>query len=167
MRVVSILLALVMSLVMVGKLSAAEEKQRPEGRHSGGMPAVDQLDRVKGLNLTDDQKTKLADLKKEYGPKCEGARKKFEASLTEDQKKAQREAMKAARDAHKRGPDAWKAAQEAMKLTDDQKALQANVEALGKEVKEKVDSILTTEQKELLKKGMERRHGGGRPPKSE
>jgi Spy/CpxP family protein refolding chaperone len=162
MRVASMVLALAVSLVMVGSLFAQEkEKKAPrEGRRPGGM--LERLDEmVKNLNLTDDQKAKLEEIKKEYAPKVKELEQTREGILTPEQKTARAEAMKAARAAGKRGPEARKDVEAAMKLTDEQKTKMADarkaIEALQKEIHEKVVAILTPEQKaKLEQQGKER-----------
>ena len=98
-------------------------------------------------------------MKKEYEPKFKAAAEGMKDILTADQKKAREDAMKAARDAGKKGRDVFEAAKDAVKLTDDQKAkLKASSEQMqkvGKEIHEKIDSILTADQKEILKKARE------------
>jgi Spy/CpxP family protein refolding chaperone len=166
MRVVSMALALIASLVIVGNLSAAEEKRGPEGRRPGG-PMMEQWDMLKEVSLTDDQKVKVEEVKKEYGPKLKEARQKMDGILTEDQKKARTEAMKAARAAGKDRQEARKEVEAAVKLTDDQKAKMAEakkgVDTLRKEAREKILALLTPEQKEQLKK----ERGHGRPHRPE
>jgi Spy/CpxP family protein refolding chaperone len=166
MRTVSTVLALAVSLMIVGNLSAADEKKGPEGRHPRG-PAMERGDLfpaemlIKGLNLTDDQKAKFEALKKEYGPKLKESWQKADSVLTADQKKAREEAVKAAKAADKKGPEVWKDAHAAVKLTDEQKAKMAEIQkegqALRKEVHEKVMALLTPEQQEQLKKAREHR----------
>ena len=165
MRVVSALLALAVSLVIAGSLWAADEKKAPENRpHDRGAPGLDMILRgVNRLDLTDDQKAKIEDLKKEYGPKFKALQEKREGILTADQKKAGQEAAKTARDAGKSRREVAAARNAAMKITDDQKTKQADVrkeaEALRKEATEKRDSILTQQQKDQLNQ----RRGG--PPR--
>ena len=147
MRIIASVLALAVALTIVGKLSA-EDKACPTTKpqhHTMGMP----WDCLKGLNLTDDQKAKVKDLRKEYGPKFKAA---ADSILTADQKKAREDAVKAAKAEGKKGPEVGKAAMQAVKLTEDQKAKMKEVmKPLHKEVHEKLMAILTSEQKEQLK----------------
>ena len=162
LKVASIALAVIASLVLVDSLSAQENAQR-QGRR-GGFSVLDRVEHVKNLNLTADQKTKLGELKKQYAPKLKelaGAREKV---LTADQKKARDEAVKAARAAGKRGPEVRKSIEAAMNLTDAQKTTLAEgrkaMGTLNKEIMGKVSTILTPEQQEVLKKA--RPHRGNR-----
>ena len=111
---------------------------------SAGMPGFP--DFFKNLNLTDQQKAKLADLRKEYEPKFKANHEKMESILTPQQKKARDEAVKAAFAAGKKGKEMFDAIGAAMKLTDDQKAKMAEAwkqtGALFKEFGEKFAHLL-------------------------
>ena len=117
------------------------------------------------MNLTDDEKAKVADLKKEYAPKIKEANAKVNDVLTADQKKARDDAVKAARDAGKSRQEIRDAGIAAMKLTDDQKAKRADarkaIQALNKEITDKVTALLTPEQQDVLKKALASRGGRG------
>jgi Spy/CpxP family protein refolding chaperone len=155
--------ALVVSLVLVDSL-LAQQGGRGAGRR-GGFSPIDRVERVKGLNLTDDQKSKLADLKKVYDPQLKELAAKLDGVLTADQKKARDEAMKAAREAHKRGPEVRDSIQAAMKLTDAQKTELAKdrkaIGALDKEISGKITALLTAEQQDVLKKARADHAGHG------
>lgn len=155
MKAVRTVLALLVSLVIVGSLSAAEERTGPEGKH----PRQTMMDRwamLNGVDLTDDQKAKVEEVKKEYGPKLKEARKEIDGILTADQRKVRDEAVKAAKAAGKRGEEIWKDAKAAATLTDEQIAkmadLRKTVHALRKEAREKIVAILTPEQRQQVKK---------------
>ncbi len=157
LKAMSVVFAMLVSLVVVGSLMAAdkEKKPRPEGRH-GQFSIIDRLENIKGLNLTDDQKTKLEALKKEYQPKNKEAFAKVDSIATAEQKKARDEAMKAAKKAGKNGREIMEAGRAAMKLTDDQKTKMQEarkaMDNLNKELNDKAMNLLTPDQKELLKK---------------
>ena len=97
-------------------------RRQEEGRgKDGGIPYFKTIDRnLKPVTLTDDQKSKLEDLKKEYEPKLKEAYAK-EDVLTPEQKKAGEEAKKAAKAAGKKGKEVKDAVAAAVKETDDQK----------------------------------------------
>jgi hypothetical protein len=174
LKVVSTVLALVVSLVLVDNLMAQQQPGRGRGGR-GGMqmqqmrPMYDRVLRMQNLNLTDDQKAKLEEMKKEYDPKVKDATAKVEGVITAEQKKAREDALKEARDAGKRGQEVRDAAQAAMKLTDAQKAdmkkFRQVVTDLNKEITDKVNALLTDAQKETLKarggRGGGRRGGNG------
>jgi Spy/CpxP family protein refolding chaperone len=173
MRVVSTMLALAVSLWMAGNLFAADQKKGHEGREgrNPGRSMLEQWEgRLKAVNLTDDQKTKWEAIKKEYAPKIKDIAEKREKLLTPEQKKAREEAMKAVRTAGKKRDEARKEVEAAVKLTDEQKAKMAEVrktsESLGKDLREKVQALLTPEQKDLLKSQRgQRGHGRERTAK--
>jgi Spy/CpxP family protein refolding chaperone len=155
MRVARSVLVLAIAL-LVAASAVAQEKSERKGRGRGGDP-IDRLTR--GLTLTDDQKAKIADIKKEFTPKFAEVRKKREAILTDDQKKARDDAIQAARAEGKRGFEAMRAGIEAVTLTDDQKAKQKEVMKetadLNKQATDKVMDVLTDDQKAEVKKRME------------
>ncbi len=71
MRVFKMLLPLVVLALVAATLQAQdnkEKKSRRGPRAFGGTQMIDRILAAKDLNLTDDQKTKLQDLKKEYAP---------------------------------------------------------------------------------------------------
>ena len=151
MRFVASVLALAMAFAIVGKLSA-DEKACPttKPRHH----ATAAWDMLKGLNLTDEQKATVKELKKEYRPRFKAA---IDSVLTADQTKARDDAMKTAKAEGKKGHELWQAVRQAVKLTDEQKAkLKEAIKPLHKDVHEKLLAILTTEQKEQLKQKCEK-----------
>ena len=123
-------------------------------------PGLDQL------QLTDAQKAKLKELRKEYAPKFQETLKKFSGVLTEDQKKVRKEAFKAAATTGKDRKEAREVAEKALKLSPEQKAklddARKAMESLKKEVHEKALAVFTAEQKEKIEKfkaEQPRRHG--------
>jgi Spy/CpxP family protein refolding chaperone len=111
----------------------------------------------KGIELTDEQKTKVDALNKEFGPKLAACRKEAAGVITADQKKARSEAMKAAKAAGKKGKELRAAAEAASKVTEDQKQKLTECKkamgALQKEIRGQLAGILTDEQKAKLKGG--------------
>ena len=116
----------------------------------------------KTVELTADQKTKLAALNKEFGPKLAELRAKAASVITKDQKKARAEAMKKAKADGKKGKELQAATNAALALTDDQKKQQAETKkatrALQKEIKAKFAALLTDEQKAKLKGGKKKKN---------
>ena len=111
------------------------------------------------LNLTADQQAKIAELKKEYGPKFKEIRQAKEAVLTPAQKQARDNVISAARAAKAAGKkpgNVRKAIAAAVNLTAEQQAKMAKLDKAAKElraeVRTKVLSILTPEQVAQLKK---------------
>jgi Spy/CpxP family protein refolding chaperone len=154
MRVVRVVLILAVALLMALPVLAQEKKKR-EGKRGG--PGFDPLAMMlRDLNLSDEQKAKVEDVKKEFGPKLAEVRKKMDGVFTEENKKDRAEAEKAAKDAGKSPREVAAAARDAVKLTDEQKTKLAEVrktmEEVNKDMREKVMSILTPEQKEQVEK---------------
>ena len=145
MRTVGTVLALVGALLIANSAGAAAKKK------AGGIAYYQAIDRyLRPVTLTEDQKTKLAVLEKEYEPRFKDAYAK-EDVLTPEQKKARDDAQKAAKAAGKKGQDLKAAVADAVKLTDDQKKQGEEARnqrtALEKEMHKKVVDLLTPEQK--------------------
>ena len=108
---------------------------------------------LKELDLTDDEMTKIGEIRSEFHPKIAKAAKQLEGLLSDDQKKAREEGLKAGK---KR-----KEILESMKLTDDQKqkvaAVAKELGGLVREEAEKVRDVLAASQKEQLQELKEER----------
>ena len=156
------LLSLSLAAFLLSPLMAEDAKpkrNKPNARKE--QPAV-QL--PKDITLTDEQKTKVAELEKEYAPKMKELREKLDKVMTEEQKKARLEVMKEAREKGKDGKKRKELAQaikDAMKLTEEQQKnydeADKKVAALRLEILEKVKPLLTDEQKAKLPKRPEPR----------
>lgn len=175
MKIVRTVLALVVCGALVGTVAAAEGR-KPGGRGPGGpgggrgfgdpTARIDYM--VRGLDLTDAQKTAIEDIKKEFGPKLKAAQEKQDSILTDEQKKARAEVFQKARESREGFGNMREAMEKALKLTDAQKkdmdaARQAS-EELNKALRDKIVSLLTPEQKEKLEKARQERgpRGGER-----
>ena len=119
---------------------------------------MDMLRDIGRLDLTADQKAKLAELKQEYGPKLKEICQARQAVLTPEQKQARKDvlsAAKAARAAGQKPGNVRKAIAAAVNLSAEQKAKLAKLAkaaaTLRAEVREKALSILTPEQVAELK----------------
>ncbi len=133
-----------------------DKKQRGQRRAAAG-----QAFRLpKGIELSEDQKGQVAELRKEYGKKIQEVTKKI--GMTPDQRKAMVEARKAAMADGKKGPAAMEASLAAANLSDDQKAAWGERQELMKEIREKLHGLLTAEQKAKLPG---RKAGGKKKPK--
>ena len=163
MRAVRCVLMLALVLAISTPLMAQEkarrkgQKRRPAAREGVG---VVQKQLLEGLELSAEQKEKVKELNKEFGPKLKELKAKMEGIVTEEQKKAQREAMKAAKEAGKKGKELRAAVEAAVQLTDEQKAKMAEVrKAMGplqREIREKFMALLTPEQQEVVKEKMKK-----------
>jgi Spy/CpxP family protein refolding chaperone len=153
MRIARTLMMLALALVIACPALAVDKKG--QAKKEPPCPADQRITRwLEGMTLTDAQKSKLDELKKECGPKLMEAMKKMPV-LTAEQKKAQAEAVKAAKEAGKKGREVAEAGNAALKLTDEQKAQQAEarkaIAPLEKELRDKVIAVLTPEQQEQFK----------------
>ena len=118
-------------------------------------PAPVAVKAPKGVALTADQQAKLDALNKEFGPKLAACRKEASGIITTDQKKARAAAFKAAKVAGKEGKELRAVTGAAFNVSEDQKTKLAECKkamgTLQKEVRAKMVSILTKEQKAQLK----------------
>jgi Spy/CpxP family protein refolding chaperone len=149
MRTVRVLLILAAAALIARPLFAQDQpdhKARGDREGRGGMGMLgDRL--MKELNLTDEQKAKVKEIRAKYG---------MDSVLTDEQKKARKDAVEAAKKDGKTGRDVFKAAADAVKLTDEQKE---TIKKNGKTMMDEIKKILTDEQKEKLKSLMQERRG--------
>lgn len=137
-------------LAVVASVGVADEKEKKgKGKQGRKAPSVTQRFAAR-LELTEEQKKKAGEIDKMFAEKVKGLAAKRRSILTEDQIKAQREAMKAARESGKKGPEAKKAIDAAVSLTEEQKKQQKELDAAQKELNTAVlaelKKILTEEQ---------------------
>jgi Spy/CpxP family protein refolding chaperone len=129
--------------------SAQEEGQGRRGRGQRGQGGQgfqrSPLQLPRSVELTDEQKTKMEELKKKYEEKLTAAQEK--ARPTDEQRTALREAFGKAREEGKSGEELRKAAEGAVTWTEDQKKAREELTALTKEVTEAVNGVLTVELK--------------------
>lgn len=142
------------AVMLVTNLSAQEKGKRPQG----GFGQRDQFQLPESVGVTDDQKAKLADLKKKYEDKLKAANDK--AKLTEEQTAKQREAFSKLRDSGKSFAELRDEVAKELNLTDAQKKGREEVAALTTEITKEIEGLLTDEQKAKLKQARERRGGG-------
>jgi Spy/CpxP family protein refolding chaperone len=152
MRVVRVALILVVALLLACPAMAQEKKRERKGGR-GNFDPVQMM--LRGLTLTDEQKAKVEDVKKEFAPKLDEARKAMDV-LTPEQKKARDEATKKAKDEGKTEREIRAAGRAAVTLTDEQKTKQAEtmkgMRAVGEQFRAKIMDILTPEQKAEVQK---------------
>jgi Spy/CpxP family protein refolding chaperone len=150
MKVARTLCILALLLAVAGP-AFARGKKKDKGP---SIPYYQQIDRtLKPVTLTDDQKTKLDGLKKDYEQKFKDAYAKQDV-LTPEQKQAAKDATAKAKADGKKGKDLKAAVADAVKETDDQKAKTKDattaLHALEKEFRGKVFDLLTAEQKQQI-----------------
>jgi Spy/CpxP family protein refolding chaperone len=176
MKLFRTMLAAAAVVCLAGTLLAQE---KPAGKGEGRGPRLSPVSQVflrmerlrtalEGLDLSQEQKDKLAKLRQESGPKAREILEKMRDVLTEEQRKAAEEAGKKAKDAGKKGREMFLAVEKSVKLTDDQKeklkGIAGDLEALRRDGVAKIREVLTPEQREKLRAKMapQGRSGGKR-----
>jgi len=141
----------------------ADEKQKPKGAKKAPAPTQRFLN---GIELTAEQKEKVAALDKELAGEVQQISKMRGEILTETQKSAERDAQKASKSAGKTPADTKKAVDEALNLTDDQKekmkTVQQAQQAFAAKAIEGLKKILTPEQAAKLPKPAGGKGKGGK-----
>lgn len=151
-----------------GKAAAAKKADGAKKRGERKVPGVTAR-LVAKLDLSAEQKEKIAAIDKEFADKFAEIRKAQSSILTKEQMEARRAAMQKARES--KAPADRKAVQQAVKLTDDQKAKMAEVSKSQKELYGKVlaalKNVLTEEQQKNLPgagRGKGKRPEGAKKP---
>jgi Spy/CpxP family protein refolding chaperone len=170
MRILFVVLAFAAAMSVCTALRAGDEAKAEQKTGSG------LAEKIQDLNMTDEQESKIGDIRKEYGPKVQEAGKKLAALVKEEVEKIravltpeQKEKVQALRAARK-GRRAEGLAQRIARLreVDLTEAESAQIAAIRKEYRPQIQkamqelgSILTDEQKkaraEALKAGKKRR----------
>lgn len=137
--------------------AVADEKEKKGKGKKGERSKPSATQRFVGkLELTDEQKTQVAAIDKQFAEKFTANRKAISDILTDEQKKAQQTAIKAAKEAGKKQGEARKEVEAAVNMTDEQKAKRKTVQAeqkkLDAEVIAALKKVLTEEQQEKLPK---------------
>ena len=155
-RVVTTLAMLVMiALVAAPAITAeADKKKKKKKNRARATRVVPRLDKqLNSLELSDEQKVKLKELRASVAPKLAAARKKGRLSKT--QREARSQAQKKAKAEGKKGKAVRAAVAAAAELTEDQKAAQAEIRKLQGEYRRGVIGLLTAEQ--IEKSGIKQR----------
>jgi Spy/CpxP family protein refolding chaperone len=140
--------------VLTDKQKKTLQETKAERRQvRGGERLAERIAHLQELDLTRDEMTRIAAIRKEFHPRIAKAMKGLEGLLSAEQKEARAEALKAGK--KRREVIA------ALKLTDNQKA---KVAAVGKEVRtlvreelEKIGEVLSEGQKEKIREFREER----------
>ncbi|GEM_PF-1334029 len=146
-RVVTTLaMMVVIALIAAPAITAeADKKKKKKKNRSRATRVVPRLDRqLAALELSDEQKAKLKELRASLAPKLAAARKKGKLSKT--QREARSQAQKKAKSEGKKGKEVRAAVAAAAKLTDEQKVAQAEIRKLQGEYRRGVMGMLTKEQ---------------------
>ncbi len=144
----------------VKKPGAKKEEGKKPGEKKGKRPpkrptvTESTLKRLEGVELTETQKEQIQKIAAEFEPKLQAARKKVTEATPEDQRKARREALAKAK-AEGKKPNEVLAA---FKATPEQQAAQKEAKELFGAFNQKVNEVLTKEQKQTLRKS---RKGAG------
>ena len=146
---------LVVVVAITGQLHAQQDR-RPFG----------QVFALRGVELSEDQQSKVDELRQKYVPKLNEIQQKQRNLYTEEQRRTRGEAIQAARDAGKEGRKLRAAIDEAVQLTDEQNkqetALQKEQTDLLAQIQGELRSLLTPEQQRQL--GRQRRGDAQRQP---
>lgn len=157
MKVLKSLLCVAMVVALSSGAMAADEAKKGKGAAKKGQRRAPSITArfLQGIELTADQKEKVAAIDKEFAAKAADIRKQSASILTEEQRKARAEAMKAARESGKKGQDAFKAINAAVKLSEEQQKKMADVRKANSEMAQQVvaalKKVLTEEQAAKLK----------------
>lgn len=124
------------------KLQAMRE-EREEHRMEG---LAAKMAHLKDLDLTEDERAKIQDIRREYRPRIEKAMEGFQGLLTDAQKQARQESLRAGK--------SHEEVLASLNLTDDQKEKAAaackEVRSVVREELEKIKDVLTPEQQAKL-----------------
>jgi Spy/CpxP family protein refolding chaperone len=144
----SLIVALV--VLLATPLMAQEKKQREKGKKGAQQrgPVAALRQQLAQLDLTADQKKKVADIMSEYGPKLRDAQSKL--NLTPEQLQARRTAAQEAQEKGLKGKARTDHIRGAMKLSSEQQAAQDQMEQLSAGLRKDVLAVLTPEQKEKM-----------------
>ncbi|MCC9640974.1 hypothetical protein LOC71_01720 [Rhodopirellula sp. JC740] len=124
---------------------AATKKKRAGNRQAGGWMARNVEKSLEAVELTDEQKEKLADAKKQFTSELKELR---EAGLTQELMKKRMEAQKAARESGLKGKEL--AAKLKEDFSEDEQALFAKQQKAVAAMRKSVAGMLTPEQMEKL-----------------
>ncbi len=163
MKLWKCLLALSVSALLLSPALADDAKPKGKAKAAAKRKEQPAVRLPKGIELKDEQKTKVAELEKEFGPKMKELHGKLDKVLTDDQKKARAAVLKDARTSGKKGKEMQQAIKDATKATDEQQKqideVEKQITALRHQIREKVEPILTDEQKAKLPKRPDAKKG--------
>jgi hypothetical protein len=149
------MLVLAIVSVLLANFASAQEENKKKGRgqrgQNRGAGARDPFALPRSITLSDEQKKKIDDLKKQHEPALQAAVKK--SQLTQEQQTAQRDARRKAREDGKQGREAQEAVDAALNLTAEQKEGRAELRKISGEIREAINGILTDDQKAQLREG--------------
>ncbi len=134
-------------LLTTSVVRGQDDRQRPDRDQQSFRSAFS----VSGVELSDDQKKKIEEIRNEFAPQLKDLQRRRIAVLTAQQRRAMQEATRQARQAGKSSQQARQAGEAAAKMSDQQKE---QTEALAKEqrkiaeaIQVKVRALLTDQQR--------------------
>lgn len=133
----------------------AQDARQESGRRTAMAP-FQAVFSVRGIEFSDDQQARVAELREKYVPQLTELQRKRNAIYTAEQRRARRAALQAARDAGKNLREAFQAANAAVQLTDEQQqqlaAVQKEQSDLSASIQAEVRKLLTKEQQAQLRR---------------
>ncbi len=142
----TLLMFALVAVLSVGTALGADDAKPKKKQAKGPQRGV--FAQVMKLDLTAEQKEKVAAIQKEFGPKLAELTKAV--GLTKEDRQARMAAMKEAKEKGLKGKELQEYVSTKAPLTDEQKEAQKEVAALNGKIREKLASVLTDEQKEKL-----------------
>jgi len=138
-------------LSVVAMAGAAEEVKAKGKKKEAALGGQQVFQLPTEITLTEEQQAKLEALKKEHSPKLAELAKKLDEGITDDQKKARREAVAKTKADGKKGKEAQAEVEAALSLTDEQKKKRAEIQPemakLQQSIKEQIHAMLTDDQR--------------------
>jgi hypothetical protein len=158
-RCAKTVLMLSMAVLLASNLSAAEGEKKKRGKKrqgDKGMAVVRFLPPEVKETLNEDQKEKITQIQKQFGPKLTAIQDQKKKILTPDQIQCQTDARKKAQKEGKKGKQVQEAVDQAVEIPEEQKkklkGIQEQTQLLQKTIQAQVIAILTPEQQEKLPK---------------
>lgn len=156
-------------MVAIAGPAMAEDKEKKKGAKGQKGQRGAALRVPPSIELTAEQKAKVAEISKKHAPAAKEAREKMAAVMTKEMMAKRREAMKAAKEAGKKGKEAQEMINAAMNLSAEQKEKVAAAQKALREVQMAflgdIKEILTDEQKAKLPKRGGKKAGDAKPKK--
>ncbi len=152
-KFVRLAVALALAAVIALPVLAQEKEKKVRKNAKGGAPAAIAAveKKLEGLDLTAEQKTKIKDLATEYAGKMTEPQKTVNSVMTNEVRKAKKDAADKAKAEGKKGKEAKAAVDAAGNLTADAKskleAAQKELATLAAGFQKAVGEVLTAEQK--------------------
>ncbi len=152
------LCSLMLALVVVAPLNAADKAKKKEAKQAKHDPVSQIMAKLEGVELTADQQTKLKELTTALAPKLKDAQQK--AHLTKEQAATRKELVAKNKADGLKGKQAKQALDAALKLTKEQQEGAAELHKLRQELNNGVFALLTEEQR--TKSGITEMTGKGK-----